>query len=258
MAPNDVGPGTVIAGFAIQVPLADDVCRAQVADSIAQGLPDAVHRRALVVVANGPSARGIDLRAIKQPTLALNGALELFLQQGLAPTYWACCDPQPVVASFIPDNPPYSTVYLVASKCHASVRERLKGRDVRLWHLPDNPAAGRAHIAQCSSVTLSASWLMHRMGFTDFEYYGWDGCFMDGRNHAASNNDTLAPTVHINYGGELVDGEVMGGRIFATSRTWAAESHGVQQFYQLAKYFDIGIKLHGDGMFKCAIEALDT
>lgn len=99
---------------------------------------------------------------------------------------------------------------------------------------------------------------MHRMGFTDFEYYGWDGCFMDGRNHAASNNDTLAPTVHINYGGEVVDGEVVGGRIFATSRTWAAESHGVQQFYQLAKYFDIGVKLHGDGMFKCAIEALDT
>lgn len=252
----EIKPGTIISGFDIQVPASNDVCRHQIASSLRRGLPEAVSRRPLIVVANGPSARGIDLRSLKHPTLALNGAIRLFLEQGLEPTYWACCDTQALVADFLPEHPPTKTAYFVASKCHPSVFDKLRGRDVLLWHVADHPAEGRQRIALCSSVTLSASWLMVSQGFTDFEYYGWDGCFMDGRNHAAHNNPTHAPELHINYGGKVVDGEVIGGRTFDTTKTWAAEAQGAEQFFQLAKYFDFTVKLHGDGMFKCAQAAL--
>lgn len=218
---------------------------------------EAVTRRSLTIVANGPTARSADLiRLADSETLALNGSLKLFTDYGLAPTYWAACDPQAKVADFLPDNPPAETVYLVASKCHQSVFEKLKGRDVRLWHLMDHPAEGRSRIALASSVTISASWLMHRMGFTDFEYWGWDGCFLDGRHHASSNEPFPVPVLHLNYGGDIESGEVIGGRTFATTRTWAAEAKGAEQFFQLADYFDIGIKINGDGMFECARQAI--
>ena len=258
MEPDDIKPGDTIAGFNIQVPLSDEVCLRHIADSLGRDLLEAVPRRPLVIVANGPSARGADLQAIKHQTLALNGAIGLFMEQGIAPDYWACCDPQAVVATLLPDNPPKSTIYFVASKCHADVFAKLKGCDVRLWHLMDHPAEDRQRVALCSSVTLSASWLMVRLGYTDFEYYGWDGCFIDGVDHAANGNPEHVPTLHINYGGTVKDGEVLGGRTFATSRTWAAEAHGVEQFVQLAKYFGIGVTIHGDGMFRCAKDALEN
>lgn len=256
MEPDAIRPGTIIGGFDIQVPLSDETCQRHIAETLARGLPEAVARRHLTVIANGPSARDVDLNNIAFETLALNGAIMLFAEQGLAPTYWACCDPQEVVASLLPSNPPERTIYFVASKCHPAVFEKLKGRDVRVWHIADHPADGRQRVALCSSVTLSATWLMTRLGFTDFDYYGWDGCFIDGRDHAANGNPDMVPTVHINYGGKVEGGEVIGGRTFATSRTWAAEAHGVEQLCQLASYFGFGITIHGDGMFKCAYEAI--
>lgn len=255
---DEISPGTVIGGFSIKTPVADALCSAQVAETLKRRLPEAVIRQRLIVVANGPSAKNAvaDHWWVESQTLALNGALKLFLDQDQAPTYWACCDPQALVADFLPDDPPEHTTYLVASKCHPAVFEKLKHRKVLVWHLPDYPAEGRSHIAQCSSVTLSATWLMHRLGFTDFEYWGWDGCFMDGRDHANGGGQMPSEVIHINYGGKLENGEVIGGQTFQTTRTWAAEAKGAEQFFQLARYFDIGVTLHGGGMFKAAQELI--
>lgn len=253
---DTVAPGSIITGFDIQVPLNDETCRNHIASSLARSLPEAVSRRPLVVIANGPSARDVDLRSITAPTLALNGAMQLFIEQGTAPTFWAGCDPQEYLATLLPNNPPHSTQYFVASKCHPAVFDKLRGCGVRVWHLADHPVGDRQQVALCSSVTLSAAWLMVRLGFNDFEFYGWDGCFIDGKDHAANGNPGIVPTVHINYGGTVQGDEIVGGRTFATSRTWAAEAHGVEQFAQLAKYFGIGVKIHGDGMFKQAHEAI--
>lgn len=252
-----IAPGTEISGFEYHLPVDEQTCRSQIAESLRRGILDVVPRRRLTVIANGPTARNADLNALQTPTLALNGALSLFLEQGLAPTYWACCDPQALVADILPDNLPYETTYFVASKCHSSVFEKLKNHTVRLWHIRDHPAEGRSRIALASSVTISASWLMHRLGYTDFEYWGWDGCFLDGAHHASHAADwSTVPVLHMNYGGMVQDGEVIGGQTFATTRTWAAEAKGAEQFFQLADYFDISIKIHGGGMFERARQAI--
>lgn len=248
---EDIAPGTIIAGFSAVLPCSDETCRANIAASLERGLPDALQRHGLYVIANGPSALAADLANLTlYPTLALNGAIKLFTDKGLAPTYWACCDPQELVADLLPDEPPLNTIYFVASKCHPAVFAKLKGRDVRLWHLMDYAADGRARVALASSITISASWFFHRLGFTDFEYHGWDGCFMGERHHAAESHAHSAQIITINYAGELVDGEVIGGRNFATTRSWALEANGATQFFQLANYFDIGVTIHGDGMFR--------
>lgn len=249
MEPNDIEPGTEIIGFALQTPVVDELCRAQVASSLRRDLPDAICRRGLTVIANGPTAREVDLRMIQGDTLALNGALALFLKEGLAPTYWACCDPQALVADFLPYDPPTGTIYLVASKCHASVFEKLKGRDVRLWHIPDYPAEGRSHSVQASSVTISASWLMHHMGYTDFDYWGWDGCYFGSMHHATGGAADLPNSIKLTCHTKK-DGVVVDTRVFVTTKTWAAENHSAEYFFQLALYFDMAVTLHGNGMFR--------
>lgn len=256
MAHEEIAPGTEIVGFDFQLPVGADICLQQIGASIARGIPDAVERCALTIVANGPTARQVDLRGIETATLALNGSLKLFVDQGLAPTYWAACDPQERLADLLPDNPPEDTLYYVASKCHPAVFEKLKDRQVCLWHLCDHPAPGRVRQALACSVTISASWLMHRLGFTDFEYWGWDGCFVDGQHHAGASDWPDVPVMHMNYGGKIQNGEVLGGRTFATTRSWAAEAKGADQFFQLAEYFDIGIKINGDGMFNSSRQAI--
>jgi hypothetical protein len=223
--------------------------------NLALQLPEALERRTLSVIAGGPSARDANLSAIGQ-TLALNGALALFTEKGLAPDFWACCDPQDIIANYIPENPPKSTIYYVASKCHPVVFEKLNGCDVRIWHVKDHPTKGASHVASASSITICATWLFDRLGYTDFEYYGWDGCFIDGKHHATDDRDWLQPIIYINYGGTAVGDEVIGGRTFTTTRTWAAEAKEAGQLFQFAEYFDMGIKIHGNGMFECARQSL--
>jgi len=252
-AGEEIAPGTIIEGFEIVTPLNDEICRSHIDINLKRGLKEAVRRRTLHIVAAGPSARLAGNYISSLPTLALNSSLKLFTDWGIAPTYWACCDPQELVADFLPDNPSRETIYFVASKCHSRVFEKLKGCDVRIWHLRDYPADGRSRIALCSTVTLSASWLMHRLGYTDFEYWGWDGCFIDGKHHATVDDDWSGVEVlHLNYGGTIEGEEVIGGRVFSTTRSWASEAKDAEQFFMLAEYFDIGLTIHGDGMFACA------
>ena len=236
------------------MPATEETCRHHIATAVARGLPEALSRQAITIIANGPTALDVDLRAIKGPTLAVNGAIRLFTDQGLAPTYWAACDPQALVADFLPDEPPMETIYLVASKCHPSVIEKLKGRDVRIWHVTAHPSEGLARVMGCTSITMCATWLLHRMGFTDFDYHGWDGCFIGGRHHASDDSQWDIEALEMDYDGEIVGDTTVGGRTFETARSWAAEAMDATLFFQLAERFDLGINIHGDGMFRYARE----
>lgn len=176
--------------FDIQTPATDDTLGAHIAHALSLGLPECDDQplKTLTVIANGPSASLYDFDS-SGPTLALNGALKLFTDRGKAPTYWACCDPQALVADFLID-PPLSTIYLVASKCHPLVFQMLQGRDVRLWHIDDHPMTrtGVRAVAVASSVTLCAisqlSQLSRIEGYRHFETYGWDACFNGTEDHA--------------------------------------------------------------------------
>lgn len=169
----------------------------------------------LRLIANGPSA----LRApLDGPTLAVNGALRLFTQRDIAPTYWAACDPQELVADFLEDAPE-ATHYLIASKCHPKVFERLMklGRKISVWHVAEEATfdllMGAHPVTSSSSVTLTVFEVMERLGWRAFETWGWDGCFMDGRHHAADQMSNA----------EVITLDVA-GREFDTTGSWVLEA----------------------------------
>jgi len=210
----------------------------QVTAALALGLPDVAWRPeradALTIVANGPTARQASLGGT---TLALNGALKVFTDQGLAPTYWAACDPQALVADFLTDAP-VSTTYLVASKCHPDVFRALAGHKVLVWHIDDfstwELVKDLEPIMSAVSITICSFELMHRLGFRRFETWGWDGCFMDGKAHATDQP-----------GSDVLKTVTLEGRAFETTGPWALEAQDAMNKLRLSPY---DVTIHGDGL----------
>ncbi len=182
-------------------------------------LPEFTYPRSgtIRIVANGPSARSAPVEA-GGPTIAINGALDLFVRRDMAPTYWAACDPQELVVDFLADAPPH-TEYLVASKCHPRVFERLLslGRKITVWHVDESATdlrmIGLHPVRSATSITVTIFDVLERLGWRSFETWGWDGCFMDGRHHAGDQD----------HDAQVIELDVAGQK-FQTTGTWALEA----------------------------------
>lgn len=242
--------------FIVNQPASPEQIGDHIRHALSLNLPEADSdpRRHLTIIATGPSAAGVDLKAIKGDTLAVNGALRQFTEQGLYPTGWCACDPQELVADFLPDNPPHETCYLVASKCHPAVFKRLEGRHVRLWHLrsPGFETSLRT-VPVASTVTLCAIRLMHRAyGYNSFDVHGWDACYLDGQHHLGHPRE---PTEHdievIANWTEDQNGARVGGQTFQTRTNWALEA---QDAVIMLHHADYEVKIHGDGLVRAMVE----
>ncbi len=225
--------------FEVLTPVSDDVLIANVHHALSLGLSELRDYEypwngALRVVANGPSARRAELDG---KTLAINGALGLFTKSGRVPTYWIACDPQELVADFL-DNPPMSTTYLIASKCHPKVFERLKDRNVVVWHVHDEATwplvRDRDPVARGVSVTICCFEVMARLGWRKFDTWGWDGCFMDGEAHAVPQGEIESNVT--------IECDEMS---FKSTHSWGLES---QDAIMALRGFPFPIHIHGMGM----------
>lgn len=225
--------------FDVRVGLSDSI-RPNVEHALSLGLPELrdfeyPYPGKLKVIANGPSARQADLGGT---TLALNGALGLFVEQGRSPAYWAACDPNALVADFLTDPPPLTTYY-VCSRCHPSVFEALSNRDVVLWHL-DEPDTrdllqDRIRIKTACSITILSFELFEKVGYRAFETWGWDGCKMDGQENAVPQ-----------FNGYVDKTIILGDRRFASTVTWGLE---LQDAWNHLGNFRWPIDIKGDGLF---------
>lgn len=235
--------------FEVTGAVPDEVVAGQVAHALTLGRPEVAEFEegmatgTLHIIANGPSARQAPLEG---PTLALNGALRLFTERGLAPTFWAACDPQALVADFLTDAPA-ETVYLVASKCHPSVFEALKDRRVVIWHA-DDPGSfplvyDRFPVVSWVSITLCAFELMARIGWRRFEVWGWDGCFLDGQHHAADQA----------HEAERMEVDLGGAEPVITTPAWMLEAQSAGQ--RLAG-FPFRVHIHGPGLIAQIMRAV--
>lgn len=226
--------------FDVQTPLDAASLRAQVQAALARGLPEIAPappwRERLRIIANGPSA--LDAPLTGAPTLAVNNALRLFVERGLAPDYWIACDPQPCVADFLRDAPD-GTTYLVASKCHPRVFDALRDRKVLLWHCAESVTldlfVNRLVIPTSVSVTLCALNLMPVLGYARLETWGWDGCYLRGRDHAAAQPHA-AQNVTVQLGPR---------RRFSTTHAWACEAEDAVHLFNGAER---DVRVRGRGM----------
>lgn len=237
-------PGPV--EFAIKTPNTDDA--AHIKHALSLHLPEADHaKRTLHLVANGPSAGGIAMIPDIE-TMAVNGALQLFTEQGIAPTWWICCDPQgpgdnlTTPIDFLKDIPE-ETVYLVASKCHPAVFERLKHRDVRLWHVNDHPIPNVRQVPCAVSVTLCAMMLAMRLGYRSIHTWGWDCCY-DGETHHAGKGDLSCTAERL----KIEVGDEPDTVWFESNPTWCCEVEDALKILPVLKWSGVDVHIHGKSM----------
>lgn len=230
--------GSPIA-FDIETPKVD--FQSHVDHALTLKLPEADAReKTLHLYANGPSARLADLEP-GCDTMAINGALRLFTDQGVAPTYWIACDPQELVLSFLTEIPE-DTTYLVASKCDPAVFDRLKDRNVRLWHVNDSDAPNKRRVPVAVSVTICALMLAHRLGYRTIHVWGWDCCY-DGDQHHAGPGALSVSSQRISI-------EVMSDppQIFASNPTWACEVNDAKGVLPVLRWCGTDVWIHGRSM----------
>jgi hypothetical protein len=249
-------PGRVVQ-FELRTPVDGATIRAHIQSALARGLNEveiaAPREKRLTIVANGPSALAAPLTGSPpdspsgsphesrkgSPTLSINNALRLFVDRGLAPDYWMASDPQACVAEYL-HGAPRETVYLVASKCHPAVFDALRDRRVMLWHCAEpgtlDLLTGRLVIQSSITVTLCAFNLMPVLGYHRLATWGWDGCYLADRDHAAGQP---------HHRGRDITIEVGPGQDFTTTTSWAAEA---QEAVRLFQSVPRDVTIHGGGM----------
>ena len=237
--------------FNVLTPGMKDDIEATMARNEARKLPDATPVKSCVIVGSGPSAATEALwgRLKQEPdtiTVALNGALHLFIDRGIAPTYWACCDPQELTLDFVKGlKLPRTTLYLLATKCPESLFDYLESRNlnVQRWRIDDFPIKdpSKLHVPCAVSISLVAQSLMRFKGFHRFEHYGWDCCYVDGQHHA-SNQPAPDTTSDLTFTIETEDGQKL--YEWPTNGSWMAELHdaGIQAFNLVTHGYKIVVR----------------
>jgi hypothetical protein len=241
------GDSGSVVQFDFRTPLEGAAIRAHIQAALARGLDEveiaAPREERLTIIANGPSALMAPLTG--SPTLAINNALRLFVERGLAPDYWMASDPQACVADYL-HGAPRETVYLVASKCHPAVFDALRDRRVVVWHCAEpgtlDLLVGRLVIQSSITVTLCALNLMPVLGYRRLATWGWDACYLDNRDHAAGQPHHRGNDITIEVGAE---------RRFITTPSWAAEA---QEAVRLFQSVPRDVTVHGGGMIAAILD----
>jgi uncharacterized Rossmann fold enzyme len=156
--------------------------------AIARGYPqikqaEPIKTGAVILVASAPSVRGqVELirkmQAAGSPIVAIKGAHDWLIAQGVIPDYALAIDPQEHRIAFY--KPHKAVHYMIASQCHPAMFDNLAGHQVTLWHPyvkkgQDRPKNSML-IGGGTTSGLRAISLFYVLGYRQFELFGFDSC----------------------------------------------------------------------------------
>lgn len=246
-----------------------------ISGALARGLPEftpavAFNDGSCVIVGSGPSVTSFlpeiaGERRNGRFIVAINGAHDWLVENGVEPDWFVTCDPRPMPQNLRRVNE--RTTYLIASRCNPQTFDALKGRNVILWHSASSNAIhtplpgteriewadldltdecetwrGRFGVGGGSTSGLRALYLGFLSGFRKFILYGFDSCL-------APDGDTKRFTGERVGGAKRVD-IIVGGRTFWCNGALAQQANEFQEVYQLP---NITIDAKGDGLIAAII-----
>lgn len=217
------------------------------------------HSGTCSLVGSGPTIRET-YKDLRGDVIAVNSAIGFLLDHGVIPKYAMLWDAADIVSKFAVPHP--DVTYLVASRCHPSVFERLKDCKVIVWH-----AAGDHHIKELvkneapepypvmvmggtAGVTRGV-FLIHLLGYRDIHIFGGDSSYgTDGNTHVRGSlvpeKDTM---VSIGYNPPIW---------FRTTPEWAQQVNEYQTIFAMFTMNDaVNLHVHGENtMLKCMHDLL--
>jgi hypothetical protein len=169
---------------------------------------------------------------LKGEIFAVNSAIGFLLDRGIVPKWamiWDCAE---LCEKFAVPHP--DITYLIGSRCHPKVFERLEGCKVVVWH-----AAGDHNILQfleekgireplvnggTTGITRGI-YVAYALGYRDFHLFGADSSYKEGKSHV---NGSLV------Y--EHVLPVMVNGRWFDSTAQWAAQIEEMKVMYPMFKH----------------------
>ena len=205
----------------------------------------------IVLVASGPSVKGQTELIRKMqiagcPVVAIKGAHDYLISEGVIPDYALAIDPQEHRIAF--HKPHKAVKYMIASQCHPALFDNLAGHDVTLWHPyvkkgQDRPKNSML-IGGGTTSGLRAISLFYVLGWRDFQLFGFDSC---------NDGDTL----RVNGDG-LKDGDSLlevridpEGEPFFCNASMALQAEHFQTYYEYLP--DATFAGHGHGLIQAII-----
>ena len=161
--------------------------------------PKPENNKTLVIIGGSPSLKN-NLGRLRQyiklgaHTMTLNGTLKYMSKIGVKPTYHCQFDARPENAEFL-ENAPDGVRYLIGSMAHPSCFEKLKGKDVVVWHggfdekeqtgiLKDYEYKPIVIVGGGNTVGLRSPFLGYFMGYRKVVIFGMDSSFSGADHHA--------------------------------------------------------------------------
>ena len=215
----------------------------------------------IMLLAGGPSMNDfaeeiVTRRKAGEKLITVNAAYGWALSHGVNPSAQIMVDSREFNKRFLDPVIP-ECKYLLASQCHPSVFDAVPAAQALLWHsaidedmldffeqhyLKTNKAW--YPILGGSTVILRTIPLLHMLGYSKFEIFGFDSCIMDGEHHAykqAENDYATALQVLVN------------GRTFLC-HSWMISQ--AQEFLDMMKQVAEHIELvvRGDGLIAWLIQ----
>lgn len=232
--------------------------RANVQAALARGLPElppglVTHDGTMVIVGSGPSMPSMieeirKERELGRPIFAVKAAHDFLCEHGIEPDLFLCVDPRDRSSQLSKAND--HTVYLISSRCDASMFEALNNRKVMLvhtWaeseHCPEYE--GKLLIGGGTTSGLRALTVSYVMGFRKIILYGFDSCLADDHATKRFTGEQVEPEKRVDV---IVD-----GRTFWCNGAMAQQANEFQDYYKVMP--DIHIEAKGDGLIAAILQA---
>lgn len=206
------------------------------------------HDGHMVMVGAGPTALNFldsirNQRKAGRPIVAIKGAHDWLMENDIVPDMCVMVDPQENQTRYL-QKKHEKTIYLVASQCHPKIFSHLKGNKVLLWHahskIGEDKIVGKGQMLVSGGTTsgLRAINIGHVMGYSRFEFYGYDSCGNTGVSGHVATEKMIE--VHVN------------GEVFMTTPAMAKQAEEFQHMFNMIP--GLSARLFGDGLIKAVME----
>jgi uncharacterized Rossmann fold enzyme len=235
----------------------DETLFANMDAAIARGYPQVKEAQsaktgAILLVASAPSVKG-QLELIKKmkaegsPIVAIKGAHDWLIAQGVIPDYALAIDPQEHRIAFYKPQP--NVHYMIASQCHPAMFDNLDGYQVTLWHPYVKKGQDRPKncmlIGGGTTSGLRAISLFYVLGYRQFELFGFDSC-NDGELLRVNGEG-------LKEGDKLIEVKIdPKGETFYCNTAMALQAEHFQTYYDYLP--DATFKAHGRGLIQAIIK----
>ncbi len=206
------------------------------------------------IVGAGPSLSWT-YQDIVGDVLACNSAHDFLISKGIIPKYAMVWDAHPIMGNII-KTPHKDVTYLVASRCHPSVFEKLQGFNVVVWHALGGDCVEKMLIernrmepiiAGGSASVTRATHVAGALGYTkEMHLFGIDSCYREGESHVSGSIGTL---------NEIVIRVC--GRWFTVAPWMALQVGDFKMLAPLLKGNGIRLVVHGTGLIPYVATFMD-